>query len=154
MTITEYILKLRTLADTLAAAGQPMNDRDLLLNVLQGLGSECDAVIVNITSQQGVISQDAQFLLMSYEAHLDQHASSASPALANASASFAQSGNSKGANQQFNRGRRGRGRGYGRGRDTLCQLCGETGHYSAICYHRFDQGYQGLRPQMNQGGGP
>ncbi|KAL5766857.1 hypothetical protein ACOSP7_017474 [Xanthoceras sorbifolium] len=76
MTITEYILKLRTLADTLAAAGQPMNDRDLLLNVLQGLGSECDAVIVNITSQQGVISQDAQFLLMSYEARLDQHASS------------------------------------------------------------------------------
>ncbi|KAL5834735.1 hypothetical protein ACOSQ4_014232 [Xanthoceras sorbifolium] len=110
-----------------------MSDRDL------GLGSEYDAVIVNITSQQ--------------DAHLDQHTSFASLALANASASIAQSGNSKGANQQYNRGRRGRGRGNGRGRGTLCQLCGKTGHYSAICYHRFDQSYQCLRPQMNQGGG-
>ncbi|KAL5753555.1 hypothetical protein ACOSP7_021775 [Xanthoceras sorbifolium] len=85
LTITEYVLKLRTMADSLAAAGQPMSDRDLILNVLQGLGSEYDAVIVNITSQHGISLQDAQFQLMSYEARLDRHNSSTSLALATAS---------------------------------------------------------------------
>ncbi|KAL5768432.1 hypothetical protein ACOSP7_014982 [Xanthoceras sorbifolium] len=78
---------------------------------------------------------------------INQHASFASLALANASASFAQFANSRGTNQQYNRGRRRRkGRGNGRGRGTLCQLCGKIGHYSAICYHRFDQQFQGFRP--------
>ncbi|KAL5843419.1 hypothetical protein ACOSQ4_009377 [Xanthoceras sorbifolium] len=136
------------MADSLAAAGHPMNDRDLLLNVLQGLGSEYDAVIVNITSQQGISLQDVQFFLMSYEARLDQHNSSSSLALANASASFAQSNNTRGGNNQYNRGI-----GNGRGRGIICQLCGKTGHYSVICYSRFDQNFQGFRPQVNQGGG-
>ncbi|KAL5827956.1 hypothetical protein ACOSQ3_019798 [Xanthoceras sorbifolium] len=153
LTITEYVLKLRTMADSLAAAGQPMSDRDLLLNVLQGLGSEYDAVIVNITSQDGISLQDAQFQLMSYEARLDQHNSSTSLALATASVQFAQSNNSRGGTNQYNRGRRGRGRGTGRGRGIIYQLCGKTIHYSVICYSRFDQNFQGFRPQVNQGGG-
>ncbi|KAL5751167.1 hypothetical protein ACOSP7_025770 [Xanthoceras sorbifolium] len=153
LTITEYVLKLRTMADSLAAAGQPMSERDLLLNVLQGLGSEYDAVIVNITSQHGISLQDAQFQLMSYEARLDHYNSSTSLALATASAQFAQSNNSRGGTNQYNRGRRGRGRGTGRGRGIICQLCGKTGHYSAICYSRFDQNFQGFKPQVNQGGG-
>ncbi|KAL5745767.1 hypothetical protein ACOSP7_026913 [Xanthoceras sorbifolium] len=83
MSITKYILKIKILADSLAVAGQPMNDRDLLLNVLQGVSSECDTVIVTITTQQCTVSfQDAQFLLMSYEARLNQHTSFASLALA------------------------------------------------------------------------
>ncbi|KAL5800685.1 hypothetical protein ACOSQ3_032317 [Xanthoceras sorbifolium] len=72
MTITECVLKLRTLADSLAAFGYPMSERDLLLSVLQGLGNEYDAYIVTITALQSTITvQDAQFLLMSYEARLD-----------------------------------------------------------------------------------
>ncbi|KAL5763241.1 hypothetical protein ACOSP7_019505 [Xanthoceras sorbifolium] len=141
------------MADSLAAAGQPMSDRDLLLNVLQGLGSEYDAVIVNITSQDGISLQDAQFQLMSYEARLDQHNSSTSLSLATASVQFAQSNNSRGGTNQYNRGRRGRGRGTGRGRGIIYQLCGKTIHYSVICYSRFDQNFQGFRPQVNQGGG-
>ncbi|KAL5843241.1 hypothetical protein ACOSQ4_009199 [Xanthoceras sorbifolium] len=138
LTITEYVLKLRIMANSLAAAGQPMSDRDLLLNVLQGLSSEYDAVI---------------FQLMSYEARLDQHNSSTSLALVTASAQFAQSNNSRRGTNQYNRGRRGRGRGTGRGRGIICQLYGKTGYYSAICYSRFDQNFQGFRPQVNQGGG-
>ncbi|KAL5825742.1 hypothetical protein ACOSQ3_021805 [Xanthoceras sorbifolium] len=85
---------------------------------------------------------------MSYETRLDQQTLSASFTLANASASFAQSGNSRGGNLQYNQGRKGRGRG------TFCQLCGRTGHYAAICFHRFYQSFQGHRPnQVSQGGG-
>ncbi|KAL5799265.1 hypothetical protein ACOSQ4_032149 [Xanthoceras sorbifolium] len=142
MTITECVLKLRTLADSLAAFGYPMSERDLLLSVLQGLGNEYDACIVTITAIQSTITvQDAQFLLMSYEARLDY-----------ASTNFVQSGNGRG-QQSYNRGRRGRGRGNGRGRGTMCQLYGRVGRYSAICYHRFDQNFQGNRPNPTQTGG-
>ncbi|KAL5732401.1 hypothetical protein ACOSQ2_032093 [Xanthoceras sorbifolium] len=143
MTITECVLKLRTLADSLAAFRYPTSERDLLLSVLQGLGNEYDACIVTITALQSTITiQDAQFLLMSYEARLDQQTSYASLALSSASANFVQSGNGRG-QQSYNRGRRSRGRGNRRGRGTMCQLCGRVGHYSVICYHRFDQNFQG-----------
>ncbi|KAL5834003.1 hypothetical protein ACOSQ3_017677 [Xanthoceras sorbifolium] len=77
MTIIEYVLKLRTLVDSLAASGYLMSERDLLFSVLQGLGNEYDACIVTITALQSTITvQDTQFLLMSYEARLDQQTSS------------------------------------------------------------------------------
>ncbi|KAL5844408.1 hypothetical protein ACOSQ4_010366 [Xanthoceras sorbifolium] len=60
LTISEYVLKMRGLVDSLSAAGQPMSDRDLLLNVLQGVGIEYDAVEVNLSSALGTITlQDA-----------------------------------------------------------------------------------------------
>ncbi|KAL5776957.1 hypothetical protein ACOSP7_009883 [Xanthoceras sorbifolium] len=147
LSITDYILKMRGFSDSLAAVGQPMSNKDLMLHVLQGLGSEYDAVIVTITMS----IYEAQFLLMSFEARLEQQASSASLAIANASANFTQS---RGGSQHYSRGRRGRGRGNGRGRGIVCQLCGRIDHFSAICYHRFDQNFQGNRPNsVNQGGG-
>ncbi|KAL5765177.1 hypothetical protein ACOSQ2_017771 [Xanthoceras sorbifolium] len=77
MTIIEYVLKLRTLVDSLAASGYLMSERDLLFSVLQGLGNEYNAYIVTITALQSTITvQDTQFLLMSYEARLDQQTSS------------------------------------------------------------------------------
>ncbi|KAL5752957.1 hypothetical protein ACOSQ2_023464 [Xanthoceras sorbifolium] len=140
MSILEYILKIRNLADCLVAAGQPISDRDLLMNILEGVGSEFDAVVVNITSMQSSISvQEAQFLLMSYEAILNQQASS--------------SNFQRGNNQQHMRGRRGRGRGKGKGRfggRSVYQLCRKLGHYSAICFHCFDQSFQGNMPPYGQ----
>ena len=50
MTILDYVLKLKSLVECLAAAGQPVSDRDLLMNIMEGLGNEYDAVIVTITA--------------------------------------------------------------------------------------------------------
>ncbi|KAL5800683.1 hypothetical protein ACOSQ3_032315 [Xanthoceras sorbifolium] len=36
---------------------------------------------------------------------------------------------------------------------VINQLCGRVGHYSAIYYHRFDQNFQGNRPNPTQTGG-
>ncbi|KAL5733896.1 hypothetical protein ACOSP7_031757 [Xanthoceras sorbifolium] len=80
---------------------------------------------------------------------INQQTSSASLTLSSASTNFVQSGNGRG-QQSYNRERRGRGRGNGRGRGTMCQLCGRVGHYSAIYYHRFDQNFQGNRPNPTQ----
>ncbi|KAL5758910.1 hypothetical protein ACOSP7_021521 [Xanthoceras sorbifolium] len=143
LSISEYVLKIKTIADCFIAAVQPISDRDLLMNILEGLGNEFDAVVVNITSMQSTISvQEAQFLLMSYEAMLNQQASSASMNISGASANYSHSNFQRGGNQQVMRGRRGRG---GRGRDggrfggkSVCQLCGRSGHYSAICFHHSD----------------
>ncbi|KAL5743649.1 hypothetical protein ACOSQ2_026765 [Xanthoceras sorbifolium] len=52
MTMSEYILKMKGLADPLTATGQLTTDQDVIMNVLHGLGLEYDSVIVHITSRQ------------------------------------------------------------------------------------------------------
>ncbi|KAL5787985.1 hypothetical protein ACOSP7_004934 [Xanthoceras sorbifolium] len=138
ISISEYILKIRNLANCLVVASQPISDRDLLMNILQGLGSEFDMVVVNITSMQSsIFVREAQiFFLMSYESRLNQQVSSASLTISNASANYSQS--------NFQRTT------YERKKRTVYQLCGKSGHYSAICFHRFDQSFQGNRPPYGQ----
>ncbi|KAL5789721.1 hypothetical protein ACOSQ2_004609 [Xanthoceras sorbifolium] len=131
MTISEYILKIRSIADCLVTAGQQVSDRDLFMNILEGLRSEFDVIVVNITSMQSsIFVREAQFLLMSYEARMNQQASSAFLAISGASANYSQS--------NFQRG--------GLVAYQFVQLCGRSGHYSAICFYRFDQNFQGNRP--------
>lgn len=42
-------MKMRGIADLLAAAGQHISDDDLALQILAGFGMEYDAVVVNFT---------------------------------------------------------------------------------------------------------
>ena len=46
MTIPDYFLKMRNIADTLASTGQLISDGELLLYILGGLGLEYDFVVV------------------------------------------------------------------------------------------------------------
>ncbi|KAL5776307.1 hypothetical protein ACOSP7_009233 [Xanthoceras sorbifolium] len=143
------------------AAGQVISEQDLVAYILGGLGFEFDPVICNIASKKDDITlQDAQFLLMNYESRLEQFHASATidigQALANSitkSANFARGGS------QFQNNSRGRTRGRRGGRGgrfynqrLTCQLCGKVGHFSAICYHRFDQSFSSSfgKPQHQQ----
>ncbi|KAL5854122.1 hypothetical protein ACOSQ4_003924 [Xanthoceras sorbifolium] len=132
---------------------------DLVAYILGGLGLEFDPIICNIASKKEAITlQDAQFLLMGYESRLEQyHASTTidiSQATANLSAktaNFARGGN------QFQNNNRGRSRGRRGGRSgryfnqrLVCQLCGKPGHFSGICYHRFDQTFAGTLGKQHQ----
>uniref|UniRef100_A0A803QRN3 Retrovirus-related Pol polyprotein from transposon TNT 1-94-like beta-barrel domain-containing protein n=1 Tax=Cannabis sativa TaxID=3483 RepID=A0A803QRN3_CANSA len=56
MTIDEYFLKMKQFRDELAIAGQPISDEDLILYILGGLGSEYEAIIVNLTSRSDSLS--------------------------------------------------------------------------------------------------
>ena len=56
MTIHDYFLKIRGIADTLAFTGQSISDDELLLYVLGGLGSKYDPVVVNLTLRQDSVS--------------------------------------------------------------------------------------------------
>ena len=56
MTIHDYFLKIRGIADTLASTRQIISDDELLLYMLSGLGSEYDPVVVNLTSRHDYVS--------------------------------------------------------------------------------------------------
>ncbi|KAL5853353.1 hypothetical protein ACOSQ3_008471 [Xanthoceras sorbifolium] len=138
----DYIVKIKGITDSLMAAGQVLTEHDLVVYILGGLGLEFDHVVCNITSKKREITlQDAQFLLMGYESRLEYQASANT---VSKSANFARGGpypNNN--NRERSRGRReGKGGRYFNQRLT-CQLCGKAGHFSAICYYRFDQSFSG-----------
>ena len=68
MSISDYIDKLKTICDSLAIAGHPITDFDLILYLLNGLGPEFDSVVSGITSRSDSLSlEEVQALLMSHE---------------------------------------------------------------------------------------
>ncbi|KAL5790440.1 hypothetical protein ACOSQ2_005328 [Xanthoceras sorbifolium] len=70
--IADSILKVKGIGDGLRSAVQVMTDRDLLLNVLNGLGHEFNPLVVMITSQQNTISlHEAKYMLMIHEQRIE-----------------------------------------------------------------------------------
>ncbi|KAL5805043.1 hypothetical protein ACOSQ3_031843 [Xanthoceras sorbifolium] len=162
MKVSEYIVKIKGITDSLMAAGQIISEQDLVAYILGGLGLEFDPVICNIASKKDEITlQDAQFFLMNYESRLEQYHSSATIDVIQASANL----NTKSANfvregGQFQNNNCGRSKGRigGRGgryynQRLTCQLYGNARHFSAICYQRFDQSFAGSfgKSQSQQG---
>ena len=56
LSINDYVLKMRNIADMLSAFGKPVPDEDLILYILGGLGPEFETIVVNITSRSEAIS--------------------------------------------------------------------------------------------------
>ncbi|KAK2650954.1 hypothetical protein Ddye_018443 [Dipteronia dyeriana] len=55
LSISDYVLKMKSFVESLSTAGQPISDRDLLMNILEGLSSEFDVVVVTITALQSTM---------------------------------------------------------------------------------------------------
>ena len=73
LSIKDYVLKMRNIADMLSASGKPIPDEDLILYILGGLGLEFETIVVNITSRSEAISlQEVHYLLQSHEICLEQ----------------------------------------------------------------------------------
>ncbi|XP_060970030.1 uncharacterized protein LOC133037187 [Cannabis sativa] len=73
LSIHDYILKMKNIADGLSAAGQLLSDDDLILYILGGLGHEYEAVVVNLTSRHDQVTlQEVQYMLQSQEIRLEQ----------------------------------------------------------------------------------
>ena len=49
LSINYYIFKIKTIGHALAAIGEPLNDKDLLLAILNGLDHEYETVVSLIT---------------------------------------------------------------------------------------------------------
>ncbi|XP_047261984.1 uncharacterized protein LOC124895592 [Capsicum annuum] len=73
LSMVEYLQKIKTFVNNLAATAQPVSDDDLILYVCGGLGPKYDASVVFVTARVDPISlADLQGLLLSHEYRLEQ----------------------------------------------------------------------------------
>ncbi|KAB5551985.1 hypothetical protein DKX38_009296 [Salix brachista] len=157
LSIHDYMLRMKSLTETIVSAGQQISDDELILYILGGLGHDYDSVVVNLTSRHDQVTlQEVQYMLQSQEMRLEQLNSPLASENLTPSANFATQfrkslnlqsfngypSNSPGRNYTPGRGR-GRGRWNRSNRLPLCQLCNRSGHIALKCYHRFDIAYQG-----------
>ena len=71
MTVEEYCLKVKALADKLACAGSHISEKDLLIQILNGLGhGYLDLASIITTNKMSY--NDAYALLLTHEAMLEQ----------------------------------------------------------------------------------
>lgn len=138
--VDDYVLKMRGIADLLAAAGHSISDDDLALQILAGFGFEYDAVVANFTNRPDSLNlQEVHFALQAHEIRLQSQQSISFPSAhltynCGGNISAAQFGGvSRGA--PMNRGRGGRFISRDR---VICQLCGKPGHLALKCFKRFD----------------
>ena len=88
--VEDYILKMKSLAMSLMADGQQITDDELILYILGGLGSEFEAVIVNLTSRESITLQEVQYILQTHEMRLETLSAATTVDLSISSVHFAQ----------------------------------------------------------------
>ena len=70
--ISDYFQKFKGLADTLAAAGQPLNDFEIVSYLLAGLGPEYDPFVTSVTTRVDPLSIDEPYgHLLAHENRLE-----------------------------------------------------------------------------------
>ncbi|KAJ9675317.1 hypothetical protein PVL29_024318 [Vitis rotundifolia] len=52
LSMMEYILKLKMIIDNLAVIGEPISERDQVLQLLGGLGVEYNPIVASLTSRE------------------------------------------------------------------------------------------------------
>ena len=152
LTMMEYILKLKSLADNLATIGEPMTDRDQILQLLGGLGADYNSIVASLTAHEDEMSlHSVHNILLTHEQQLSFQNSVAEDNVISANLATPQyqhfnnkrSSNTNPSSQnrqsRFNT-RRGTNGGCSQSSQhrSQCQLCGKFGHTMVHCYHRFD----------------
>uniref|UniRef100_A0A803PY32 Integrase catalytic domain-containing protein n=1 Tax=Cannabis sativa TaxID=3483 RepID=A0A803PY32_CANSA len=74
LSILDYTDKVQSLFDAITIAGSPIDEQDVILQLLNGLGPEYDSVVSGITSRSDLLTFDeVQALLMAHESRLEHH---------------------------------------------------------------------------------
>ena len=69
----EYLLKVKSIADNLAAIGEPVSEQDQILYLLGGLGAEYISFVIYVTSRPESLSlEEIHSMLLTYENCLEQ----------------------------------------------------------------------------------
>lgn len=134
LTVTEYIGKMRSLADEMAAAGKPLDDEDLVSYIVAGLNIEYNPVISAVLARvEPITLTDLYAQLLSFEQRMDlwQGSHGGSANVASRGGGRGNGGGRGGAHTGGRGAYRGRGNGGGRGRGGFnngrpkikCQLC-------------------------------
>ncbi|RVW48987.1 Retrovirus-related Pol polyprotein from transposon TNT 1-94 [Vitis vinifera] len=73
----DYILKMKTISDNLTAVGEPVKDRDHILQLLGGLGPDYNSIVASLTAREDDLSlHSVHNILLTHEQRLHlQHSS-------------------------------------------------------------------------------
>uniref|UniRef100_A0A803NPY8 Integrase catalytic domain-containing protein n=1 Tax=Cannabis sativa TaxID=3483 RepID=A0A803NPY8_CANSA len=143
-TISDYVDKIQFIADSLAVVGSQIDDQDLILQLLNGLGPEYDPVVSGITARSDVLSfEEVQALLLSHESRLEHHSSVTDHTMKlQANVAFTGPRNNTYRPPQMSKpGGRGNYRGPTSQSRPLCQLCLRYGHTAPVCHYRYDRNW-------------
>lgn len=145
--ISEYLLKIKNIVDSLTAIGDPISNQDHLDAVLEGLPEEYNPFVMMIYSRLDTPSiSEVEGLLLVQEVQFEkfrqeQVAGSMTVNVAQGPQNQFSDNRGRGGG---NRGHRGRGYRGGRGRGgpkPTCQICYKYGHDAYNCWNRFDKTY-------------
>ncbi|KAA8536347.1 hypothetical protein F0562_028825 [Nyssa sinensis] len=118
--ITDYFGKVRFLADSLAATGNLISEKELISYILNGLGPTYKSFLTSITTRSDPLtSHDLYQLLLIHESHLNHTTTLTTPFDFSANFTSSSQTHSRG---PFRSGRQGRGRGRSPHTRVLCQL--------------------------------
>ena len=68
----DYILKLKNLVDNLTAIGEPVHNRDHILQLLGGLGVEYNSIVASLIAREDEVSLHmAHSIMLTYEQRLN-----------------------------------------------------------------------------------
>ena len=175
-TIKEYLLRIRTIADSLASIGDPVPMNQHIDVILEGLPQDYAHVVSVIESKFELMDIDeVEALLLAHELRMDKFKKTTISDAASLNLTHAPSSSTQGEsdssspqpeppvphptppyNPGFKGGRggksgRGRGGRGGRLANVQCQVCFKFGHLASTCWHRFNQSFQPSASQQYQG---
>uniref|UniRef100_A0A803NLQ8 Integrase catalytic domain-containing protein n=1 Tax=Cannabis sativa TaxID=3483 RepID=A0A803NLQ8_CANSA len=127
LSIADYFDKVKVLGDTLSIAGHPIDESDLIMHLLNGLGPEYDPVVVHATSLVDDLRSNQSSLFFSL---MKVGWKGITPLEINHQSPLPISLNP-----------RSNGRGYPSNR-LVCQVCHKLGHTASVCHYRFDKNFQ------------
>lgn len=163
--IIEYVQKIKTISDSLAAVSCPVDEEDLIIHTLNGLPPEYGAFKTAIRTHSSPISiEELHVLLLREEMNLDGSQqgipdfSTTAPLTSKDTVKLGNFNNNRGrGNCARGRGRfnsnRGQGNSYSQRSNShsqnsrsCCQICNRTGHTALDYFHRMDCCFQEKHP--------
>lgn len=159
--ISEFVLHIRSIADSLLAISDPISERDQIYVILQGLLEEYNTFIMieyNKTEPMDIYEVDG--LIYVQEAWLDKYrqelpAPSATTNVVQGAGHHHHATIHSGGSGYHPRGKGKPGRGreksrFNRSTGNLptCQLCNKYGHSVMECWHRFNENFEPLAPKL------
>lgn len=152
--VSQYLHQAKSLADSLAIAGNPLSESDFNAIVFRKLGSDYNGIMGALQQRTDPVTfSELHGQLVSYEILLNSQQVSAPLAnTVHTSGSHSQS-SSRGFYSAY-RGRGGRNgnrgrRGYNNSRPA-CQICGLNNHIASTCRRRFDSTFQPRSQNFNR----
>ncbi|XP_020704679.1 uncharacterized protein LOC110115705 [Dendrobium catenatum] len=149
LTMMQYLAKIKSLVDNIAAAGSILDPEEIILHILNGLPPSYNSFKTSIRTSQLPLSLDVLYnLLCSEEIHMQTDIHRNSSSLADSTALYTSRGGSSRGRSPY-RGSRGRGAPFRPNSSSTrndssrptCQICNKSGHIASSCWHRFTANY-------------